>query len=54
MKWVILQTATDVNPVIYGRIDDDGLMRITAIEGYAELDEWLSEGNTAEVIEEEA
>ena len=48
--WVILQNATEIDPAVYGRVDDDGLMRITAIEGHAELDEWLAEGNEPEVI----
>jgi hypothetical protein len=52
MKWVKIQNATEIDPTIYGRIDDDGLMRITAIEGYPELDEWLAEGNKPEVIDE--
>jgi hypothetical protein len=50
MKWVIVNN-TEENTV-FGRIDGDGLMRITAIEGYPELDEWLAEGNTPETIED--
>ena len=49
MTWIIIDTLED-GSTLYGRVDDDGLMRITAIEGYAELDEWLDEGNTPEVI----
>jgi hypothetical protein len=43
MTWVIVNDGDDVT--VYGRIDDDGLMRVTAIEGYAGLDEWLAEAN---------
>jgi hypothetical protein len=32
--------------VIYARIDDDGLCRLTCIEDYPEFQAWLSEGNT--------
>jgi hypothetical protein len=49
MKWVIIGQLDD-GANLYGRIDDDGLMRITAIEGYPELDEWLAEGNEPEII----
>lgn len=52
MKWVIVGKHFGTDENLYGRIDDNGLMRVTAIEGYPELDEWLAEGNTAEVIEE--
>ena len=34
--------------VVYQRIDDDGLVRITAVKGYPELDaylQWVDEGN---------
>lgn len=47
MKWIKLnKTLDDIQ--IYGRIDDDGLMRITCIETYLELQEWLAQGNTPE------
>jgi hypothetical protein len=49
MTWVIVNNTEE--RTVYGRIDDDGLMRVTAIQGYAELDEWLAEGNTAEILE---
>jgi hypothetical protein len=52
MTWVKLPKLNGDDPQVYGRIDDDGLMRLTAIEGYAELDEWLAEGNEPEVIDE--
>lgn len=29
--------------MVYQRIDEDGLVRVTAIKGYPELDEYLSE-----------
>ena len=44
MRWV---TITDLNdPQIYGRIDDDGLMRVTCIAEYPPFAEWVAEGNT--------
>jgi hypothetical protein len=49
MKWVIIGQLDDGSN-LYGRIDDDGLMRVTAIEGYSELDDWLAEGNTPEDV----
>jgi hypothetical protein len=49
MKWVVIGQL-DSGADLYGRIDEDGLMRITAIEGYPELDKWLAEGNTPEEI----
>jgi len=35
---------------IYGRIDDDGLMRVTCVEGYYEFQEWISAGNVPEQL----
>jgi hypothetical protein len=29
--------------IIYKRIDEDGLVRVTAIKGYPELDEYLEQ-----------
>ena len=48
MTWVIVNKSEDVT--VYGRIDDDGLMRVTAIKGYRELDEWLADGNVAKAM----
>jgi hypothetical protein len=48
MRWVIVSHTEE--QTVYGRIDDDGLMRVTAIEGNPELDEWLAEGNTPEEV----
>jgi hypothetical protein len=47
MTWVIL--SDDENGKLFGRIDDDGLMRVTAIEEHPELQDWIAEGNTPEV-----
>jgi hypothetical protein len=49
MTWHIIGDAA--GQPVYGRIDDDGLMRVTAIAGYAELDEWLAEGNEPTIVE---
>jgi hypothetical protein len=32
---------------LYARVDDDGLIRVTAIEGHPELDEWLKDNSAA-------
>ena len=50
MKWVIINDIPMGGGKLYGRIDSDGLMRVTAIEGYPELDEWLAEGNEPEDV----
>lgn len=44
VTWVIVDDTGD--QVIYGRVDDDGLMRVTAVAEYPELAAWLAEGNT--------
>ena len=31
---------------IYGRIDDDGVMRVTCTANHPPFQEWLAEGNT--------
>jgi hypothetical protein len=50
MKWVIVGELTFGGGKLYGRIDDDGLMRVTAVEAHPELQAWLAEGNTPEDI----
>ena len=50
MRWVIIDTLEDGSN-LYGRIDDDGLMRVTAVEEHPELQEWVAEGNTAETLD---
>lgn len=32
--------------IIYARIDDDGLCRLTCTEDYPEFQEWIKQGNT--------
>jgi len=49
MRWVIIGQLEDGSNV-YGRIDDDGLMRVTAVEEHPELQDWLAEGNTPEDV----
>ena len=51
MKWIKLKKQSEDDIQIYGRIDDDGLMRVTCVEGHPELQEWLDEGNTPEEAE---
>lgn len=44
MRWVMLPKQEN-SPQIYGRIDDDGLMRVTCVEEHPELQEWIAQGN---------
>jgi hypothetical protein len=46
MRWVKFQIIDGKQ--IYGRIDDDGLMRVTCVEEHLELQDWLAKGNVAE------
>jgi len=39
ITWEIL--SQEHGKTIWKRIDDDGLVRVTAVEGYEELDEYL-------------
>lgn len=48
MKWVQLVQVNDDASEIFGRIDDDGLMRVTCIREHDELQEWLAAGNQPE------
>jgi hypothetical protein len=50
MRWVKL-SKTFFDTQIYGRIDDDGLMRVTCIAEHPEFVEWLEAGNEPEVVE---
>ena len=50
MRWIKLPKE-EAAQQIYGRIDDDGLMRVTCIEAHPELQDWLAEGNTPEEAE---
>jgi len=49
MKWIKYKIEDGIQ--IYGRIDDDGLMRVTCVEAHPELQEWVAEGNTPEEAE---
>jgi cobalamin biosynthesis Co2+ chelatase CbiK len=53
ITWEILGDNGD-GVMVYKRIDEDGLVRVTAIKGYPELDEYLAsleEPNLPEVKE---
>ena len=50
MKWIKVVINEEGNQ-IYGRIDDDGLMKVTCVEAHPELQEWVAEGNTPEEAE---
>jgi hypothetical protein len=47
MKWVILPKQEN-SPQLYGRIDDDGKMRVTCVAEHPEFVYWLAEGNQPE------
>jgi hypothetical protein len=44
-QWVILKE--EMNTKIYGLIEDDGLMKVTAVIGYEPLDKWLESNSPA-------
>lgn len=48
MRWVKIAKTLPDDIQIYGRIDDDGLMRVTASENNVEYLAWVEEGNVAE------
>jgi hypothetical protein len=48
MRWIKAQIIDGKQ--IYGRIDDDGLMRVTCVVEHPELQQWISEGNTPEEV----
>lgn len=47
MTWVSLGPDAD-GVEIYGRLDDDGLIRVTCIAEHPEFAAWVAEGNTPE------
>ena len=47
MTWVSLG-ADAFGTEIYGRLDDDGLIRVTCIAAHPEFAAWVAEGNTPE------
>lgn len=53
MRWVKLPERVG-NSQIYGRIDDDGLMRVTCIEEHPPFQQWLAEGNIPELWDPDA
>lgn len=46
MKWVIVDTSQ--SETIYGRVDDDGLIRVTCIAEHPEFAAWVAAGNSPE------
>lgn len=48
MKWVKLSIKNLDGNELFGRIDDDGLMRVTCIAEHPEFVAWLAEGNEPE------
>lgn len=48
MKWVKLPMQNLEGADLFGRIDDDGLMRVTCIAKHPEFIAWLAEGNKPE------
>jgi hypothetical protein len=49
MRWVIVDDSRE--QIIYGRVDDDGLMRVTCVAEHPEFAEWVAAGGVPEVIE---
>lgn len=47
MTWVILGETIN-GDTLYGRVDDDREMRVTAIADNPEFAAWLADGNTPE------
>lgn len=45
-------TAPGVEPVVYARVDGDGLVRVSCTADDSEFQEWLSAGNEPEPYEE--
>lgn len=50
MKWVVLPKEENSRQ-LYGRIDQDGLMRVTCVEDHPPFQEWLAEGNKPEPLD---
>jgi len=46
MRWVIVDDSG--SETIYGRIDDDGLMRVTCVAEHPEFAEWVAAGGVPE------
>jgi hypothetical protein len=46
MRWVIVDDSSD--KTIYGRVDDDGLMRVTCVAEHPEFAAWVAAGNSPE------
>lgn len=53
MKWVVMPQTTLSGIQSYGRVDDDGLIRVTCVAEHPEFQAWLAEGNTPEPWEPE-
>jgi len=50
MRWVIVDDSGE--QMIYGSVDDDGLMRVTCVAEHPEFAEWVAAGNEPEIIEQ--
>lgn len=50
MTYKILNTEA-TSKKIYGRVDDDGKIRLTCNANYPPFQEWLAEGNTPEAAD---
>jgi hypothetical protein len=48
MRWVIVNDSGE--QTIYGRIDDDGLMRVTCVAEHPEFAEWVGAGGVPEIV----
>jgi len=45
MNYKVIDT-TESGELIYARIDDDGVIRVTCSANHPPFQEWLAEGNT--------
>ena len=48
MKWVKMGQSPISTEHIFGRLDDDNLVRVTCLSNHPEYLAWVAEGNTAE------
>ena len=49
---MIYKIISQTEETVFGRIDDDGLCRLTCSEDNPEFKAWVSEGNTPEAADE--
>ena len=50
MKFKEHETSPIDGTMIYARVDDDNVIRLTCTADYQELKDWIAEGNTPESL----